>query len=255
MKNPIDFRAPAKAHAAFTHVELLVLVAVAAMLAMLGFSATARLTNHTKIAQCSSNLRQLALSQLLYASDNSDNLPALAPWAGSWAWDVEWNTGNAIAEYGAPEKVVYCPGTAPRFTPAMNAQLYNYNPGRLHVFGYAMTLPNNSSVQMTNVNVTTLPSLAAVAPGGIFPNPASPSQRVLSADANLSNGTSYTSISGGFAYQGHLVPHLCPHLDGLVPAGGNLAMLDGHVEWRPFQLMQVRTVPTVAGVAVPSFYW
>jgi prepilin-type processing-associated H-X9-DG protein len=252
MNISIHFHRRTGAQAAFTQLELLVSIVVVAMLAMLSLSATARLTNQTRIAQCSNNLRQLALSQLLYASDNSDKLPALAT-AGGWAWDLEWNTGNAIAQYGAPQKVVYCPGTAPRFNAAINAALYSYAPRSIHVIGYALTLPNNGSVAATNVNVALTQAPSAATPALLLPQ--SPSQRVLTADANLSSGGSYTSIPGGFTYQGHLLPHLCPHLDGLVPAGGNLAMLDGHVEWRPFKLMQVRTNPTVNGQSIPSFYW
>ena len=30
------------------------------------------------------------------------------------------------------------------------------------------------------------------------------------------------------------------HMDGQLSAGGNLAMLDGHVEWRKFQLMTIQ---------------
>jgi hypothetical protein len=39
------------------------------------------------------------------------------------------------------------------------------------------------------------------------------------------------------------------HLQGRTPIGGNEAMLDGHVEWRPFQNMINRTGPSL------SFYY
>lgn len=36
---------------------------------------------------------------------------------------------------------------------------------------------------------------------------------------------------------------------GRLPAGGNLLFLDGHVAWRRFQEMRIRTV------GEPAFWW
>jgi prepilin-type processing-associated H-X9-DG protein len=43
-------------------------------------------------------------------------------------------------------------------------------------------------------------------------------------------------------------PHRTSHLNGTMPVGGNLGMLDGHVEWRRFQQMRVRNT------AFPFFF-
>jgi prepilin-type processing-associated H-X9-DG protein len=51
-------------------------------------------------------------------------------------------------------------------------------------------------------------------------------------------------VQGGFGK-----PHTSPHLIGNLPAGGNLGMLDGHVEWRKFQDMQIRSA------SGPFFWW
>ena len=32
-----------------------------------------------------------------------------------------------------------------------------------------------------------------------------------------------------------------PHLEGKLPAGGNLVFLDGHADWRPYKRMTLRT--------------
>jgi len=40
-------------------------------------------------------------------------------------------------------------------------------------------------------------------------------------------------------------------LDGFIPAGGNVVMLDGHVQWRNFSQMQLRTTTS----AQTFFYW
>ena len=61
----------------------------------------------------------------------------------------------------------------------------------------------------------------------------------------------WTSIPGG------LIPflHNTAHLNGKMPAGGNIGMLDGHVEWRFFQKMLPRTTISVNGVRTPTFWW
>jgi hypothetical protein len=86
-----------------------------------------------------------------------------------------------------------------------------------------------------------------------LPAPAA-SDRVLVADATISNGTTqpgyahpennYTTISGGFYKQ-----HVSPHLNGNIPAGGNVGFKDGHVAWRKFELMAPRTL------SGPYFWW
>src|SRR4051812_29330790 len=119
MKTAIYFREEAGNRAAFTQVELLVLVAVIGVLAMMGLSASVKLSNQTRIAQCSNNLRQLNMAHLLYAADNSDNLP---PPGGTsfWPWDVPMTIATSLTQYGLVPKTMYCPGTAPRFTDEQN---------------------------------------------------------------------------------------------------------------------------------------
>lgn len=230
--------------AAFTKIELLVTIMVLAMLAGVAASASRGMSNQVKIAQCAGNLHQFALSHLLYASDYSDKLPAPPAPIGTWPWDLPWEIGIAMTRYGTPPPTMYCPGTAPRFTPAINAQLYQYGGPSFHVIGYITTIPGNSSLATSNINYTTIPQPIQFGPA-ILPPP-SAAKRVLISDANLTSGGSYSSVFGGFA-----LPHTCPHLNGVIPAGGNVAMLDGHVEWRPFSQMIVRT----AAYPGPNFLW
>jgi len=75
---------------------------------------------------------------------------------------------------------------------------------------------------------------------------------VLYADATLSSQNSvslpgldnFTMVQGGYPK-----PHRAPHLKGIVPLGGNVGMLDGHAEWRKFEVMIPRTVNG------PYFWW
>ena len=55
------------------------------------------------------------------------------------------------------------------------------------------------------------------------------------------------TYNGGPASDGGYVkPHLSPHLNGMIPLGGNVGMLDGHVEWRNLTNMLPRAA-TVLG--------
>ncbi|MCX7867151.1 MAG: hypothetical protein N2438_08495, partial [Limisphaera sp.] len=65
-------------------------------------------------------------------------------------------------------------------------------------------------------------------------------------DSNEANRSinNYTRIMGGWSK-----PHRSPHLNGPIPSGGNVGMLDGHGEWRKFPPMRVRTL------SGPYFWW
>jgi prepilin-type processing-associated H-X9-DG protein len=237
MKTLSPVRTASREQEAFTKTELLVVVAIFALLTCLRLSAAGGAMNRTKITQCAANLRQLGLTLLMYGSDNAGRLP---PSGGSWAWDLEWNAGNQLNQYGIPPERMYCPGTAPRFTPADNAQLYAFSTS-FHVIGYTTTLSTESLVA-SNVNTTLTPQPVNGAVGLA-------SRRVLAADATISQTSSrtagnFTEIHGGFR-----LAHLTPHLEGNLPAGGNAVMLDGHVEWRDFSQLQVRTK------SGPYFWW
>jgi prepilin-type processing-associated H-X9-DG protein len=223
------------------------IVAVLALLAAHLYAANGQ-KNQSKIAQCACNLRQLSLSMLLYGGDNSEKLPVQT--GGNWLWDMEWNVGNTLNKYGTPQENMYCPGTAPRFNATNNEELYEYYAvGLFHVIGYAPTLPGSPTLDATNVNATLTPQPlrpSNLSPYTIPPEPAS--RRVLVADATITHpGTpNWVFIPGAYR-----VPHISPHLEGFVPAGGNVAMLDGHVQWRNFSQMRLRT----SSGAQTLFYW
>jgi len=249
MKTSFCTRPTTEDRAGFTKAELIMIVAVVALLAAFRLYAAAGQKNQSKIVQCACNLRQLSLSMLLYAGDDSDKLPVQTI-PGNWLWDLDWNVGNTLNKYGTPQEMMYCPGTAPRFTATNNEELYEYYAaGLFHVIGYAPTLPGSATLDPTNVNATLTPQPLkpnVLSPYTIAPEPAS--RRVLVADATITHpGTpNYVYVPGAYR-----VAHISAHLEGFIPAGGNVAMLDGHVQWRNFSQMQVRTT---AG-AQTAFYW
>jgi prepilin-type N-terminal cleavage/methylation domain-containing protein/prepilin-type processing-associated H-X9-DG protein len=65
-------------------------------------------------------------------------------------------------------------------------------------------------------------------------------------------GNTYLNIWGGYSDthpKGWGKLNRTSHLAGTMPAGGNLAMLDGHVEWRKFGTMHSRCL------VQPFFWW
>jgi prepilin-type N-terminal cleavage/methylation domain-containing protein len=62
----------------------------------------------------------------------------------------------------------------------------------------------------------------------------------------------WINIDGGYMYDGARKGHLSAHLsNATIPDGANEGMLDGHVEWRPFNQMTFRT----GNASDPYFYW
>ena len=246
----------------FTLLELMVVLGVLAVLISLQLPALAVARGQTKMGVCASNIRQIALATQVYAIENNNRLPLITGDA-SFAWDLPATATLALLNGGAQTNNFYCPGTAPRFTDLQNWEdqtapsrnLWNYGAPNFHVTGYAFAFSGKtaSNLNITNQNNTMLPE--AIPLGGTFMPAPAPAQRVLLADATVSqsssdhqgpavNGYDFNQVSAGF-YQRQLTPHL----NGRIPAGGNLGFKDGHVAWRNFQAMDERATDSL------GFWW
>jgi type II secretory pathway pseudopilin PulG len=240
---------------AFTLTELLVVVTMLVLLSGLWVTANAKASRMTKRAQCAANLRQFAMVTQIYASESRDKLPVVS--TGTWAWDVPTDVTTAMGNRGMTPKRFYCPGTAPRFNDNYNFlnpypySLWNFfqSPGypfpSSRIIGYVAAF-NGSVLALTNQNTTIVSERTRVTTATYLNVVPANSERVLLADATISEnlgGTaanpapagSFVFVPGGFG-----VPHLSPHLKGTLPAGGNLAFKDGHVAWRKFSEMSQR---------------
>ncbi len=78
---------------AFTLIELLVVIAIIAILAAILFPVFAQAKLSAKRTQDLSNVKQLALGALMYASDNDDTLLSF-PYAGRWSSPSYPNPGD-----------------------------------------------------------------------------------------------------------------------------------------------------------------
>ena len=245
------FRDRRRNEGAFTKTELLVVIAALAFLLTLRLSALTSTKDQTLRGQCAEHLRQMALTTAIIANDNGDKLPP-GSGASNWPWDMAWSVGNTFTNY-MPVQTLYCPASG--FTSVDNSNLWVYAPSSFHVIGYAQTFSMTGRLIATNFNTTLTPqrTTTTAPPIQILPAPLA-SQRVLFADSTISASIilpptpadNFGNISGGYSK-----PQRTSHMDGALPAGGNLAMLDGHVEWRPFSLMVPRS-PAGAG---PNWWW
>jgi len=210
----------------FSLLELLVTVAIIAILAALLLTTLASAKRRAQRIECLNNLRQVGLALRSYADDHQDRLPDCSSnnpafFGALWPWDLHTNLVAELEQRGVNRRILYCPSNDMNNDQRWN--IWKYAPVPVRVVGYGFLLKGCDEVPPYLWRTSMLAG--------------KPTDTELAFDAIIQQNGDYTIVRGRWVDRSS-------HLRGRQPAGGNVLCLDGHVEWRGFAAMSHRIYGT-----------
>jgi len=258
-----------KSRHGFTLIELLVVISIISVLMGVLMPALRRVREQAKQQTCASRERQHIFALTMYAGENDTKFP-LPPNAGYWLWDINVNTVNFMLKSGLTSEIFYCPANQ---TQQKYMDLYweygdnewdgsRFTSGNYVVSGYCYMLETAQSPHRPKIREdadTTLKSNTGRKKWVKTTQDKNASNTELVIDATLGDpdadakfGYNFAQVATGGMWSQYQIYDRTSHLlSDEEPSGGNMGFVDGHVDWRRFDLMQSR----FGGSGIPTFWW
>jgi len=265
----------------FTLVELLIVIAIIALLMSILVPALRMAKDQAMRITCGNKVKNLVFSLTMYADNNNYKIPH---GSGNWPWDVSWYTTYEMVKYmGMDVSAINPPPGSPQYYLPLEYSAHFYCPANIQqkrwrdaFWGYTSSyrVTGYAFLWKASWNNDGATSIIGLGSNGLQPDSTKkwvdrtdkkhPSDVELITDAILSKQINdprypygnFGTIRTASNPAGGLTADCSSHIvsDAKV-AGGNSGFVDNHVDWKPFAEMKHRFTVTGSGDGLPIFWW
>lgn len=258
----------------FTLIELLVVIAIIAVLMGILMPSLTKAREQARRQTCGSRVRQHVLALNMYGNEHDTKLP-LPNTAGAWLQDVAVNTVNYMLATGMTREMFYCESNVNHQKHNDLFWLFNNKnwdkakqrftqESGFVVSGYCFILQLDPSTRSTRPAIVSYASDSLKKEWVKSTMTSRPSDREVVVDSIMGTpdpskkfGREFVDVHGGIWTQSGVSDGTSHVARGGIPAGGNVAFMDGHVQWRAFDpdINNNRAVARYESGGSPGFFW